>query len=204
MLESKIAIINVDVQNDFCPGGRLAVPGGDEVVEPLNNLNRMAREVGALVVFTRDWHPKRTSHFQGFGGVWPEHCVRDTEGAAFHRGLRIKEGDIVVSKGMGEDEDAYSGFEARDSEGRTLHDILIERGVERLIVAGLATEYCDEATILDGLRRGFEVAAFEVGMRAVNIKPADGRRSWEKIKGAGAITYHPRMGVAEFMKLSWY
>ena len=178
--EGKRALLVVDVQNDFCPGGALAVAEGDRVVEPLNRLAKEFLERGDIVVKSRDWHPAQTKHFAAYGGTWPIHCVQGTRGAEFHPELLDDPRIIVVSKGMG-DEDSYSAFD-----GTTLAKILRERGVEEVWVGGLATDYCVKNTVLDALREGFRVKAIEEAMRPVEIKTGDGQRAIEEMKEAGA------------------
>ena len=178
--EKKRALIIVDVQNDFCPGGALAVPEGDEVVAPLNRLIREFLERGDLVVKSRDWHPRKTKHFAEFGGTWPVHCVQGTHGAEFHRDLlddpRIK----VVSKGMG-DENSYSAFDGTD-----LAEVLRQQGVEEVWVGGLATDYCVKNTVLDAAREGFHVKAVADAMRPVEVQPGDGALAIEEMRARGA------------------
>ncbi|HEV2706683.1 MAG TPA: bifunctional nicotinamidase/pyrazinamidase [Pyrinomonadaceae bacterium] len=178
--EPKRALLVVDVQNDFCPGGALGVAGGDEVVAPLNNLIDEFLARGELVVKSRDWHPSRTKHFQAYGGTWPVHCVQHTHGAEFHEGLKDDPRIVVVSKGTG-DEDSYSAFDGTD-----LLSLLHERGVEEVWVGGLATDYCVKNTVLDALRSGFRVVAIEDAMRAVNLQPDDGQCALEEMRAAGA------------------
>ena len=178
--EKKRALIVVDVQNDFCPGGALAVPHGDEVIMPLNRLIEEFLARGDLVVKSRDWHPPRTKHFARYGGTWPIHCVQHTPGAEFHPALlddpRIK----VISKGMG-DEDSYSAFDGTD-----LASLLREHGVEEVWVGGLATDYCVKNTVLDAQREGFKVKAVGNAMRPVEVQPGDGERAIEEMRRAGA------------------
>ncbi len=178
--KKKRALIVVDVQNDFCPGGALAVSHGDEVVAPLNKLIEEFLDGGDLVVKSRDWHPQQTRHFALYGGTWPVHCVQNTPGAQFHRDLlddpRIK----VVSKGMG-DEDSYSAFDGTDLAG-----LLRERGVEEVWIGGLATDYCVKNSVLDARREGFQVKAITEAMRAVELQPGDGERAIEEMRKAGA------------------
>ena len=176
----KRALIVVDVQNDFCPGGALAVPRGDEVVAPLNNLIEEFLAHGEMVVKSRDWHPRRTKHFAEFGGTWPPHCVRGTPGAEFHRDLVDDPRIVVVSKGMG-DEDSYSAFDGTD-----LARLLREHGVEEVWVGGLATDYCVKNTALDAVREGFKVKAVADAMRAVEVQPGDGERAVEEMRRSGA------------------
>ncbi|HEV8633787.1 MAG TPA: bifunctional nicotinamidase/pyrazinamidase [Chloroflexota bacterium] len=183
---SDAALILVDVQNDFCPGGALAVPEGDRVVPALNReVDRFSR-AGRPVVASRDWHPAETTHFQSGGGPWPPHCVQGQPGAQFHRDLRLPRDAIVVSKGTGPREDAYSAFQARDDQGRALTDLLRRRGVRHLVVGGLATDYCVRATVLDGLRQGFEVTVLEDAIRGVDLQPGDSERARAEMRDAGA------------------
>jgi nicotinamidase/pyrazinamidase len=179
---SKRALIVVDVQNDFCPGGALAVANGDKVVAPLNKLIAEFLERGEPVFKSRDWHPKQTKHFAAFGGTWPVHCVQNTKGAEFHPDLIADPRIHVVSKGLG-DKDCYSAFDETD-----LALQLQRLGVEEVWVGGLATDYCVKSTVLDALKQGFRVQAVENAMRAVEVKPGDGQRAIEEMKNAGAET----------------
>jgi nicotinamidase/pyrazinamidase len=174
------ALIVVDVQNDFCPGGALAVERGDEVVAPLNALIEEFLSRGEPVYKTRDWHPATTKHFQAYGGTWPVHCVQDTEGAEFHPALSEDPRVEVVSKGTG-NEDNYSAFD-----GTGLAERLRARGVEEVWVGGLATDYCVKQSVLDALREGFKVRALSEAMRAVNLRPGDDARALEEMRAAGA------------------
>lgn len=182
------AVMNVDIQKDFCPGGNLAVKDGDKVVSIMNHLNWVLRRHNGLVVFTRDWHPATTTHFKDFGGIWPVHCVQESEGGKFHPGLEVvEEKDLVLSKGMEMGEDGYSGFLARDEKGRCLDEILRERYIEKLIVGGLATDYCVKATVLDGLRLGYTVVVPAEGIKAVNLNRGDGVHAIREMRGHGAL-----------------
>ena len=178
--QSKQALIVVDVQNDFCPGGTLAVAHGDEVVAPLNALIDEFLERGAPVYKSRDWHPPQTKHFQAYGGTWPVHCVQNTRGAEFHPQLKDDPRIRVISKGLG-DTDCYSAFDETDLAAQ-LHD----QGVEELIVGGLATDYCVKETALAGLKEGFKVKAVENAMRPVELNPGDGERAIREMRAAGA------------------
>jgi nicotinamidase/pyrazinamidase len=184
------ALVIVDVQNDFCPGGALAVPGGDAVVPVLNRYAARFRERGAPVFASRDWHPPRTRHFKDFGGVWPPHCVQETCGAAFHPELQLPEGTEVVSKGMDPEQDAYSVFQAETADGMPFAAALGERGVQRLFVGGLATDYCVKATVLDALKEGFEVVLLADAVGAVDVTPGDGERALAAMQAAGAVPAH--------------
>lgn len=174
------ALIVVDVQNDFCPGGALAVARGDEVVEPLNRLIEEFLGRGEPVYKSRDWHPARTRHFADYGGTWPVHCVQETRGADFHERLLDDPRVRVVSKGLG-DEDNYSAFD-----GTTLAADLRREGVGEVWVGGLATDYCVKNTVLDALRAGFRVRALADAMRAVNLQPGDDERALAEMRAAGA------------------
>ncbi|SHF23513.1 nicotinamidase/pyrazinamidase [Modicisalibacter ilicicola DSM 19980] len=145
------ALLIVDMQNDFCENGALAVAGGDALVPAINAESKAAASAGALIVATRDWHPIGHCSFAPQGGPWPEHCVQDTPGAAFHPELALPEGTVRVSKGSAFDRDAYSGFD-----GTGLATFLRQRDVSRVIICGLALDVCVRATTLDALEAGFE------------------------------------------------
>ncbi|HYY89904.1 MAG TPA: bifunctional nicotinamidase/pyrazinamidase [Chloroflexota bacterium] len=180
------ALLLVDPQNDFCPGGSLAVPEGDAVMPVLNAWAEAAQRAGVPIFVSRDWHPPTTTHFQTGGGVWPVHCVAGTPGAEFHPQLRLPARAIVVSKGMGPTEDAYSAFQARDEAGTPLPELLQRHGVRRLYVMGLATDYCVKASALAGLEAGLEVIVVPEGIRAVNLQPRDGEQALDEMRAAGA------------------
>jgi len=185
---SDSALIVVDVQNDFAdPGGGLYVTGGEEVVPLINREIDRAHAAGAQVFYTQDWHPETTPHFEKDGGIWPVHCVRETWGAELHPELEVI--GEVVRKGT-EGEDGYSGFTVRDplsgeTDSTALGRLLAEQGVRRLVVAGLATDYCVKETVLDGLRRGFDVVVLRAGVRAVDLEAGDGERALAEIEAAG-------------------
>jgi nicotinamidase/pyrazinamidase len=170
------ALIVVDVQNDFCPGGALEVPDGDAVISSVNELAREAR----FVIATRDWHPPDHQSFERNGGTWPVHCVQDTEGAELHP--RIDRGliDVVVDKGQARDTEGYSGFEHTE-----LEQLLRDRDVHEVHVAGLALDYCVRATALDARRAGFQVVVHEGATRAVDAHPGDSQRAVAQLRDAG-------------------
>jgi len=180
MTTPKRALIVVDVQNDFCPGGTLAVPHGDDVVELLNRLIDEFLDRGEPVYKSRDWHPPTTKHFAAHGGDWPVHCVQNTKGAEFHPALRNDPRINVISKGLG-DTNCYSAFDETN-----LLDQLHQQNVEEVVVGGLATDYCVKSTVLDALKNGFKVKALENAMRAVDVQPGDGDRAIEEMRNAGA------------------
>jgi nicotinamidase/pyrazinamidase len=176
----KRALILVDVQNDFCPGGALAVRDGDQVVEPLNKLITEFLDASDLVIKSRDWHPQITRHFAQFGGSWPHHCVQGTFGAEFHADLIDDPRIITVSKGLG-DTDCYSAFDETE-----LEKMLMENDVGEVWVGGLATDYCVKHTVLGALQKGFKVKAVRNAMRAVNVNPDDGDAALQEMEDAGA------------------
>lgn len=186
--DAQTALVVVDVQNDFAdPNGSLYVRGGEKVVDVINQEIERARAAGAMVVYTQDWHPERTPHFEIDGGIWPVHCVQCTWGAELHPDLEVV-GDIV-KKGSG-GEDGYSGFTVRDPESgseseTSLDDRLRERGVEKIVVAGLATDYCVKETAFDGIAKGFDTIVLRAAVRAVDLQPDDGERALEAISAAG-------------------
>jgi nicotinamidase/pyrazinamidase len=187
--DARTALIVVDVQNDFAdPSGSLSVAGGNEVPAAANEEIRVALAAGAVVVYTQDWHPESTPHFRKDGGIWPVHCVGGTWGAELHPSLHV-EGEIV-RKGT-DGRDGYSGFSVRDpvsgeTEPTTLERILRERGVERIVVAGLATDYCVVETVLDATRLGFATSVLSDAIRAVELEPGDGERAIRRMREAGA------------------
>ena len=185
-MQEKAALVIVDVQNDFCPGGSLAVADGDKVVAVLNRHIEKFDRAGLPIFATRDWHPARTRHFNTDGGPWPPHCVQGTEGGQFHPALALPKSVVVVSKGMSFEADSYSGFEATDAAGAGLAEMLRGLGVERIFVGGLATDYCVKFTVLDGLKAGFKVTLLEDAIRGVNLRPDDSDRAIDAMVRAGA------------------
>jgi nicotinamidase/pyrazinamidase len=183
---SKDALILVDIQNDFCPGGALAVKDGDQVVPVLNRCIDQFRKAGLPIFATRDWHPEKTTHFKSGGGPWPPHCIQGSKGAQFHPDLKLPADALIVSAGMGADEDGYSGFLGIDDRGVKLVNLLRQRGIERIFVGGLATDYCVKHTVLDGLKEGFKVVLLTDSTRGVNLKPGDSERAIAEMLQAGA------------------
>lgn len=186
--KDRAALVIVDVQNDFCSGGSLAVAGGDEVVPVLNEYAQRFARAKLPVYATRDWHPERTSHFKELGGVWPPHCVAGTRGAEFHPDLKLPEGTVVLSKGKGAEEDAYSAFQAEEDSGVSFADSLKQRGIEHLFVGGLATDYCVQSSVHDAIAQGFQVTLLEDAVRGVDLEAGDSERELRKMKEAGAGT----------------
>lgn len=182
------ALLIVDVQNDFCPGGSLPVPDGDRVVPVLNRYMELFRKRGLPVFASRDWHPEKTSHFKAFGGQWPVHCVQGSEGARFHPELKLPPDAIVLSKGMDPRKDDYSAFQGVDDRGKPFPDILREMGIEKLYVGGLATDYCVKASVLEGLKHGVAITFLEDASRGVDLQPGDSARAVAEMTAAGAVT----------------
>ena len=180
----KKALMVIDVQNDFCPGGALPVPEGDRVVPVINRL----MDQFDLVVATRDWHPEQTAHF----GKWPVHCVRNTPGAQFHPDLDTSGVDKVVSKGTGTKDDGYSAFETEELD---LAAWLREQGVEELYFTGLATEYCVKASALDAVKHGFKTFVITDAIRGIEVNPGDIDKALEEMREAG-------VGMLEAPKIS--
>jgi nicotinamidase/pyrazinamidase len=170
------ALIVVDVQNDFCPGGALAVADGDAVIAPVNRLAEQA----PFVVATRDWHPVDHRSFEVNGGIWPVHCIQNSPGAALHSDVDAGQIDVVIDTGWAPDRQGYSGFEDTG-----LEQLLRERGVDKVHVAGLALDYCVKETALDAKRAGFEVVVHRDATRSVEVQPGDADRAVQELIDAG-------------------
>jgi nicotinamidase/pyrazinamidase len=188
--DDRTALVVVDLQNDFAdPAGSLAVAGGQAIIERVNDVTRAALAAGASVVATQDWHPESTPHFAKDGGVWPVHCVAGTWGSALHPAFDAPIDMPTIRKGAN-GEDGYSGFTMRDPHTQEerpteLEGLLREHGVERVVVCGLATDYCVRATALDALRLGFEVEVIGDAIAAVNLQRDDGDRAIAEMVNAG-------------------
>jgi nicotinamidase/pyrazinamidase len=176
------ALIVVDIQNDFCPGGALAVPEGDEVVEVVNSL----MSVFPFVVATQDWHPTNHISFKEQGGIWPPHCIQNTHGAELHPALNQKAINLYFHKAINASQDSYSGFEGIDANGRLLEDALKAEHIHTVYITGLATDYCVKETALDALKKGFEVFLVTNAIRAVNVNKGDGEKALQELQQSGA------------------
>jgi nicotinamidase/pyrazinamidase len=183
---TRSALLMVDVQNDFCPGGMLAVTAGDRVVPVLNAYGELFSGKGLPVFASRDWHPEVTTHFKTYGGVWPVHCVSGSKGAEFHPLLRLPHGTVVISKGMDPKRDDYSAFDGIDDRGTPLAELLQRLGVGRIFMGGLATDYCVKETALAALRLGFAVTVLRDAVRGVDLQPGDSERAMAEMQAAGA------------------
>lgn len=192
------ALVVVDVQNDFAdPAGSLSVRGGDAVVPVINGEMEMATSAGALIAATQDWHPESTPHFAKDGGIWPVHCVADTWGSELHPDLALPADAPRVHKGAN-GEDGYSGFTMRDpttgEEMPTeLDGLLRARGIEQVVVVGLATDYCVSATALDAARLGYTTAVLTDAIASVDLQAGDGDRALQAMRDAGVAMWQTRM-----------
>jgi nicotinamidase/pyrazinamidase len=176
------ALLVVDVQRDFCPGGALPVKEGDRIVEPLNKIIETFAKNQLPMFFTRDWHPKNHCSFKERSGLWPPHCVQNTHGAEFQPALLVPREAVIVNKGTEADREAYSGFE-----GTSLATTLKRMKVSRLFIGGLAADYCVKNTVLDALKNDFEVTVLKDCVKGVNLKPNDSSKALEKMLAAGAL-----------------
>jgi len=182
-LQDSDALLVIDMQYDFLPGGSLGVPEGDQVLAPVNEAMARFAALGLPVYASRDWHPENHISFAERGGPWPPHCVAETRGAAFSDELALPADTVIISKADSADADAYSAFN-----GTALADHLRQHGVTRVFVCGLATDYCVLNTALDARSEGFETVILPEAMRAVNVQPQDGERAIAQMREAGVTT----------------
>ena len=193
-----VALIVVDVQNDFAdPAGSLSVRGGAAIIPIVNREAALATANGVLVAYSQDWHPQHTPHFAADGGAWPVHCVQETWGAALHPDLEVPADAPILRKGAS-GEDGYSAFTMRDTDtGRTiptrLESLLRDAGVDHVVVVGLATDYCVQATAADAIRLGFATTVLTDAIAAVDIHPGDGDRALERLREAGVLLQSTHM-----------
>lgn len=182
-LSQKDTLIVVDMQRDFMPGGALPVPEGDTLVPRLNEYIELFSEKGLPVFFTRDWHPPDHISFKEQGGLWPPHCVQHTEGALFHPDLSVPQDNrFIISKGTSRDFDAYSGFQ-----GTILDNLLKERGIKRVFVGGVATDYCVRNTVLGAINLGYQAFLLLDGIKGVDVRQGDSERAIEEMLHNGAV-----------------
>lgn len=197
-MSRKPALLVVDVQNDFCPGGALAVPEGDAIVPRVNRTIELFERRNLPVLATRDWHPRATKHFKEFGGAWPPHCIQGTKGARFHPDLRLPKDALILSKGMDPEQDSYSGFQAYNGQGRDLESVVRDLGVDEIFICGLATDYCVRATTLDAMRRGIRIRVLGDAIRGVDVKPGDSQAAIQEMRAAG-VSFVDSRGVAKLL-----
>ncbi len=185
-LKLRKALLVVDVQIDFCPGGALAIPEGQKIIPILNRYVKFFQKENVPIFATRDWHPKMTKHFRQFGGPWPNHCVEGSAGAEFHPDLKLPTDAFVLSKGMDPEIDSYSAFQATDSNGTLLPNLLKNLGVAEIYIAGLATDYCVKYSVLDALKEGLKVFILTDAIAGVNRQPDDSSIALEEMVRSGA------------------
>ena len=180
------ALIVVDVQRDFCPGGALPARGCDRILPVLNRHVAEALELGMEIYASRDWHPANTTHFKAYGGEWPPHCVQGSQGAEFHPALNLPANTVVVSKGQDPQHPGYSAFDGRTRSGTSLLEDLRARQIAHLYVAGLTTDYCVKETTLDALRAGLRVTVLTDAIAGIDVRPGDVDRALFEMSRAGA------------------
>ena len=188
MMGDRTGLLIVDVQNDFCEGGALAVAGSEQAVAALNHYLDAAVAQGVPVYVSRDWHPAITSHFKTYGGPWPVHCVQGTRGARFHPALHIPADAIVITKGESQESPGYSAFEGRTTEGKSFREELRERGIGHLVVGGLATDYCVKHSVLDAVAAGLKVTILEDAIAGVRADDSAAALAEMLARGARAHT----------------
>jgi len=183
-MEKTKALLVVDVQNDFCPGGKLGLPDGDKIIPVLNDYIRLFSKKKLPILVTRDWHPTKTVHFEKYGGKWPQHCIQGTSGAQFHPNLRLPKSVIIISKGIYPDKDGYSVFSGEDSRGKDFSAVLKYLAIDELFIGGLATDYCVRHTALDALAKGFKIWLLVDAIKGVDKQGSE--RAIKEMKAAGA------------------
>lgn len=181
-ITDKMALVVVDAQVDFFEGGALAVPNSNSILPFIQHYLGLFRKLNRLIFLTRDWHPANHCSFKSQKGIWPTHCVQNTNGAEFHSKLEIPKTAVIISKADRRDKDAYSGFE-----GTSLDGELKNHGIKDIAVCGLATDYCVKHTVLDGLRLGFKTLLLSDGIKGVDLKVGDSIRAVQEMVHAGAI-----------------
>jgi len=167
-MQANKALLAVDIQNDFCPGGALGVREGDQIIPVVNKYFELFIKKQLPVFVSRDWHPEETKHFRESGGPWPPHCIQETGGAEFHPDLKVPDQAIIMSKGTNPELDGYSVFDAHDSENKPFIELLKEMGIEELYISGIATDYCVRTTSLDALENGFKVYVLKDAIKGVD------------------------------------
>lgn len=180
--DKKSVLLLVHLQNDFCPGGALAVAGGDQIIPVANACIQFFAREGFSIVATRDWHPENHCSFQAQGGPWPPHCVQGSRGSQFHPDLKMPPGTLIVSGATNARKEAYSGFD-----GTSLEDRLEDIEAQTLFVLGLATDYCVKQTVLDACQRGFRVVVLEDGVRGIDVQLGDSQKALQEMQAAGAM-----------------
>ncbi len=189
-IKAKKALLIIDLQNDFCPGGALGIPGADAIIPKLNKYLRFFSRKKLPIFVAGDWHPVRTGHFKDFGGTWPVHCLQNSRGAQFHPRLKLSPGAIILYKGMDPEKESDSTFQAEDHRGMSFDKLLRLLGISELYIGGLATNFCVKRSSLDALKQGFKVKLLIDGIQGVDIEAGDSEKALKEIlkKGAKKIT----------------
>ncbi|MFO8052828.1 MAG: nicotinamidase [Candidatus Omnitrophota bacterium] len=182
------ALLIVDLQNDFCSGGKLPVPEGDKVVDILNRYIDIFKAKNLPIFASRDWHPEKTKHFKEFGGRWPKHCIQNTKGAEFHPELNLPESAVVLSAGIDPESEGYSAFEGKNQKEEKFQDLLEKQNVEKLYIGGLATEFCVNHTVLEALKRGFKVQLLVDAIRGIDPEKSEQIKKEMFSRGAEKMT----------------
>jgi nicotinamidase/pyrazinamidase len=182
----KPALLILDVQNDLCPGGAYPVPGGDMVVPSLNRYIKLFLGAKLPIIATCEWHPAESQHFKEFGGLWPTHCVAETDVAKFRADLRLPPTTIAIYKGMDPGTDAYSAFDGVGSDGRPFADILAQQQIRELYVGGLATDHCVKETVLLARQAGLSVRVLSDAVRGRDLLPGDTMKALDEMMQRGA------------------
>ncbi len=185
-MENDSALLIIDVQNDFCPGGALGVAGGDDIIPLINQYIELFQRQRLPIIASRDWHPRVTKHFKEFGGVWPVHCIQGSTGAMFRASLHLPPNTLIFSKGMDPELDDYSALHARSEAGTPLPEFLAYEGIKHIYICGLATDYCVRQTALEGLCQGLAITVLVDAVRGVDLEPRDSERALAEIQAAGA------------------
>lgn len=185
-MKPKRALLIVDLQNDFCPGGALGVPGADRIVPTINKYIRIFFKKKLPIFASADWHPIKTGHFKDFGGRWPVHCIHNSKGAQFHPKLKLPKEAIILYKGMDPQRESYSVFQAEDIDGRRFPNLLKVLGIEELYIGGLATDYCVKFSAEDALKNGFKVRLLLDAIKGVDLKSGDSESAIKELTRLGA------------------
>ena len=185
-MKKKRALLIVDLQNDFCPGGALGVPGADKIVPTINKYIRIFSKKKLPIFASADWHPIKTGHFKDFGGRWPVHCIHNSKGAQFHPKLKLPKEAIILYKGMDPQRESYSVFQAEDIDGRRFPNLLKVLGIEELYIGGLATDYCVKFSAKDALKNGFKVRLLLDAIKGVDLKSGDSESAIKELTRLGA------------------
>ncbi len=185
-MNNKYALVIIDVQNDFIAGGALAVPEGEKIIPVINQYISVFTKRHLPIIATRDWHPPKTRHFKQYGGLWPPHCIQNTWGAQFHPDLQLPANTIIISAGITEEQQGYSGFEGVDHSGKSLEEVLQSMQITRLFACGLATDYCVKMTVVQALKLGFQVDLLTDAIKGINLQPTDSQKAINEMAELGA------------------